>query len=140
MVVMCKASTLFSAILAPMVFMFVSMDSVCDVELLDFIQLLCQTFGFSVYKTCSEVTVYTRLLAALFLPGMWPVFCLRLIRATYPEAQSFLSAIALMEQKMTFSGQMFATTPMTQMKMTPTMIYCTYRRTSFFRQRRFLRF
>jgi len=46
--------------------MFVSMDSVCDVELLDFIQLLCQTFGFSVYKTCSEVTVYTRLLAALF--------------------------------------------------------------------------
>jgi len=34
-------------------------------------------------------TVYTRLLAALFLPGIWPVFCLRLIRATYPEGQSF---------------------------------------------------
>ena len=84
-------------------------------------------------------TVYTRLLAALFLPGIWLVFCLRLIRATYPEGQSFLSAIALTEQKMPFSVQMFATTPMTQMRMTPTTIYRTYRRTSFFR-RRFLRF
>ena len=85
-------------------------------------------------------TLYTRLLAARFLPGVWPVFCLRLIRATYPEGQSFLLAIALTEQKMAFSGQMFATTPMTQMKMTPTTNYRTYRRTSFFRQRRFLRF
>ena len=31
------------------------------------------------------ITVYTRLLAALFLPALWPVFRLRLIRATYPE-------------------------------------------------------
>jgi len=35
------------------------------------------------------ITVYTRLLAALFLPGIWPVFCLRLTRETYPEGQSF---------------------------------------------------
>jgi len=40
---------------------------------------------------------------------------------------------------MTFSGQMFAMTPMTQMKKTPTAIYRTYRRTSF-QRRRFLRF
>jgi len=83
------------------------------------------------------------LISRTFLPGILPVFCLRLIRATYPERQSFLSAIALTEQKMTFSGQMFATTPMTQMKkmkMTPTTIYRTYRRTYFFRRRRFLRF
>jgi len=88
-------------------------------------------------------TVYTRLLAALFLPGIWPVFCLRLLRTTYPEGQSFLSAIALTKQKMTFPGQMFATTPVTQMKkmkMTSMKIYRTYRRTSFFRRRRFLRF
>jgi len=40
-------------------------------------------------------------------------------------------------------GQISATTPMTQMKkmkMTPTTIYHTYRRTSFFRRRRVLRF
>jgi len=60
-----------------------------------------------------------------------------------PRGTKFLSAIALTEQKMTFSGQMFATSPMTQMKkmkMTPTTIYRSYRRTSFFRRRRFLRF
>ena len=95
------------------------------------------------------------LISRTFLPGIWPVFCLRLIRATYPElrgiplktiwfkniSRNVLSAIALTEQKMTFSGQMFATTPMTQMKkmkMTPTTIYRAYRRTSF--RRRFLRF
>ena len=96
---------------------------------------------------CSGVTwqsslrlPYILLISRTFLPGMWPVFCLRLIRATYPKGQSFLSAIALTEQKMIFSGQMFAMTPMTQMKMTPTTIYRTYRRTSFFRRRRFLRF
>jgi len=49
------------------------------------------------------------IISRTFLPGIWPVFCLRLIRATFPEGQSFLSAIALTEQKMTFSGQMFAT-------------------------------
>jgi len=88
------------------------------------------------YRVCS-------LISRSFLPGIWPVFCLRLIRVTYPEGQSFLSVIALTEQKMTFSGQMFATTPMTQMKKmktTPTTIYRTCRRTSFFRRRRFLRF
>jgi len=35
------------------------------------------------------ITAYTRLLAAHFLPGIWAVFCLWLIRATYPEGQSF---------------------------------------------------
>ena len=44
------------------------------------------------YTVC---TVYTRLLAALFLPGIWPVFCLRLIRATYPEGQSFRMSYSL---------------------------------------------
>jgi len=39
--------------------------------------------------TFAETTVYTRLLAALLLPGIWPIFCLRLIRTTYPEGQSF---------------------------------------------------
>ena len=34
-------------------------------------------------------TVYTSLLAAFRLPETWPVFCLRLIHATYPEGQSF---------------------------------------------------
>jgi len=29
------------------------------------------------------------LISCTFLPGMWPVFCLRLICATYPEGQSF---------------------------------------------------
>jgi len=38
-----------------------------------------------VYQKC---TIYTRLLAALFLPGIWPVFCLRLVHATYLEGQS----------------------------------------------------
>ena len=79
---------------------------------------------------------------------------MRLIRATYPKlhgiplktvwfknlSRNIPSAIALTEQKMTFSGQTFAMTPMTQMQMTPTAIYRTYRRTSFFRWRRFLRF
>jgi len=55
-------------------------------------------------------------------------------------SRNVLSAIALAEQKMTLSGQMFAMAPMTQMKMTPTTIYRTYRRTSFFWRRRFLRF
>ena len=54
-------------------------------------------------------------------------------------SRNVLSAVALTEQKMTFPGQMFATTPVTQMKKTPTTICRTYRRTSFFR-RRFLRF
>jgi len=78
----------------------------------------------------------------------WYIYASKWLKAascawTYPKGQSILSAIALTEQKMTFSGQMFATTPMTQMqkmKMTPTTIYRTYRRASFFRRRRFLRF
>ena len=45
-------------------------------------------------------------------------------------SRNVLSAIALAEQKMTLSGQMFAMAPMTQMKMTPSTIYRTYRRTS----------
>ena len=105
------------------------------------------------FKICEKLThetaleqwtyrIYSRI-SRTFLPGIWLVFCLRLIRATYPEGQSFLSAIALTEQKMTFSGQMFATSPLTQMKkmkMTPTTIYRIYRRTSHFRRRRFLMF
>ena len=80
------------------------------------------------------VTIYTRLLAALFLPGIWPVFCLRLIHATYPEGQKFSHELSpnfshpiepqichlVMGERMT--------------------IYRTYRWTSFFRRRRFLRF
>jgi len=105
------------------------------------------------FKICEKLThdtaleqrthIMYSLISRTFLLGIWPVFCLRLIRATHPGGQSFPSAIALTEQKMTFSGQMFATSPMTQMKkmkMTPTTIYRTYRRTSFFRRRRFLRF
>jgi len=34
-------------------------------------------------------TVYTRFFATLFLPRIWSVFCVGLIRATYPEGQSF---------------------------------------------------
>jgi len=91
---------------------------------------------------CRNYRIYL-LISRTFLPGIRPVFFLLLVCATYPEGQRFLSAIAFTEQKMTFSGQMFATTPMTQMekmKMTPATIYRTYRRTSFFRWERFLRF
>ena len=102
-------------------------------------------------------TVYTRLLTAFFYLeyGLYFAFGLYAQRTKncvgYPLksvwfknlSRNVLSAMALTEQKMTFSGQMFATTPMTQMKkmkVTPTTIYRTYRRTSFFRRRRFLMF
>jgi len=74
-----------------------------------------------------------RLLAALFLPGIWPVFCLRLIRAIYPEGQSF---------RMTYHqiSVIQSNCKCQKMKMTPMTIYRTYRRTSFFRRRWFLKF
>jgi len=111
-----------------------------------FMKALCNNFWLMTESRLSSGRFMYRiysLISLTFLPGIWPVLCLRLIRATYQEGQSFLSAIALTEQKMTFSGQMFTTTPMTQMKkmkMTPTTIYRNYRRTSFFWRRTFLRF
>jgi len=36
----------------------------------------------------SNYRIYS-LTSRTFLPGIWPVFCLRLIHATYPEGQSF---------------------------------------------------
>jgi len=90
-------------------------------------------------------TVYTRLLAALFLPGIWPVFCLRLIRATYPERQSFRMSchlISVIQSNRTCHlamGESRALSCPCQNSMTPTTIYRAYMRTSFF-WRRFLRF
>jgi len=78
-------------------------------------------------------TVYTRLLAALFIPGIWPVFCLWLIRATYPEGQSSRMSyhwISVIQSNRKWSTVLIDELP---------SIYHTYRQTTFWR-RRFLRF
>jgi len=51
------------------------------------------------FKICEKLTHDTALeqrtyrmyslISRTFLPGIWPIFCLRLIRATHPEGQSF---------------------------------------------------
>jgi len=38
------------------------------------------------FTICLPYSPYL-LISSIFLPGIWPVFCLRLIRATYPEGQ-----------------------------------------------------
>jgi len=38
---------------------------------------------------CSIIYRIYSLISRTFLPGIWPVFCLRLIPATYPAGQSF---------------------------------------------------
>jgi len=81
---------------------------------------------FNIYRVYS-------LIRRTFLPGTWPVFCLRLIRETYPEGQSFrmsyhrISVIQSNRKCHLAMGE-------------STTIYRTYRRTSFFWRRRFLRF
>ena len=86
------------------------------------------------------------LIRRTFLPGIWPIFCLRLIRATYPEGQRFrmsyhrISAIQSNCKCHLTMGESRALSRPCQNSMAPTTIYRTYRRTSFFRQRRFLRF
>ena len=49
-------------------------------------------FGFQILWICYRI--YS-LISRSFLPGIWPVFCLRLIRATYPEGQSFRMSYSL---------------------------------------------
>jgi len=104
------------------------------------------------------------LISRTFLHGIWHVFCLRLTHTTYPDGQSFRMTYhqiyledCMIQKSLTkcsisnsldvtendISGQMFTTTPMTQMKkmkMTPTTIYRTHRQNSFFWRRRFPRF
>jgi len=77
----------------------------------------------------NQCTVYTRLLAAFCYLKCGLCFACGLYAQHTQRDKVF--------------GCSFATTPMTRikkMKMTPTKIYHTYRRTSFFRRRRFLRF
>ena len=80
-----------------------------------------------------------------FLPGIWLVFCLRLIRATYPEEQSFrmsyhwISVIQSNRKCHLAMGESRTLSCLCQNSMTPTTIYRTCIRSSFFR-RRFLRF
>jgi len=73
------------------------------------------------------------LISRTFLPGIWPVFCLRLIRATYPEGQSFCMSyhrISVIQSNRKCHLAMGESTALSR----------TYRRTSFFRRRRFHRF
>jgi len=81
---------------------------------------------FSLYRIYS-------LISRTFFTSNRPVFCLRLIRATYPEGQSFRMSyhrISVIQSNRKCHLAMDESTT----------IYCTYRRTSFFRRRRFLRF
>jgi len=91
------------------------------------------------------ITIYS-LISCTFLPGIWPVFCQRLICATYPEGQSFrmsyhrISVIQSNCKCHLAMGESRALSCLCQISMTSTTIYRTYRQTSFFRWRRFLRF
>jgi len=87
---------------------------------------VCVTFVEANYRIYS-------LISRTFLPGIWAVFCLRLIRATYPEGQSFRMSyhrISVIQSNRKCHLAMGETRA----------LYRAYRRTSFFRRRRFLQF
>jgi len=90
-----------------------------------------QTCLYLTHSVFTSYRVYS-LISRIFLPAIWPVFCLRLLRATYPERQSFrmsyhlISVIRSNRKCHLAMGESRA-------------LYRTYRRTSFFR-RRFPRF